>query len=226
MRNLLIAAALLPPRWRSPRPCSRRPSPPAAAAPNPPPNEQVIEPAVPRRDVRCRRSRTTTSSSAPSSARTPARTSAPASSTARASAITSPRTSSSRACTARPRSATRTSGRSCPGGVFPTTEEKLDYYNLSVGYNILPGEVFFGSKYAKASALYLIAGVGSTKFLEQSKQTINFGLGLRVFLKDWAAIQVDLRDHMYSLDLLGQRKSTQNLELTAGVDFLLLSPWP
>ena len=106
-----------------------------------------------------------------------------------------------------------------PGGVFPEPEEKLDYYNLSAGYNILPGEVFFGSKYAKASALYLIAGVGSTKFLEQRKQTVNFGLGLRVFLKDWAAIQVDFRDHIYSLDLLGQRKSTQNLELTAGATF-------
>lgn len=106
-----------------------------------------------------------------------------------------------------------------PGGIFPNEEEKLDYYNLSVGYNILPGEVFFGSRFAKASALYLIAGVGSTKFLEQSKQTINFGLGLRVFVKDWAAVQVDFRDHLYSLDLLGDRKSTHNLELTAGATF-------
>jgi outer membrane beta-barrel protein len=106
-----------------------------------------------------------------------------------------------------------------PGGVFPEKEETLSYYNLSVGYNILPGEVFFGSRYAMASALYLIVGVGSTKFLEQNKQTINFGLGYRVFLKDWAAIQVDFRDHLYTLDLLGQSKSTQNLELTAGVTF-------
>jgi outer membrane beta-barrel protein len=106
-----------------------------------------------------------------------------------------------------------------PGGVFPNQEETLQYYNLSIGYNILPGEVFFGSRYAKTSALYLIAGVGSTKFLEQSKQTINFGLGLRVFYADWGAIQVDFRDHVYSLDLLGTRKDTQNLELTAGFTF-------
>jgi outer membrane beta-barrel protein len=106
-----------------------------------------------------------------------------------------------------------------PGGLFPNQEEKLEYYNLSIGYNILPGEVFFGSKYAKASALYLIAGAGSTKFLEQRKQTINFGLGLRVFYADWGAIQVDFRDHVYSLDLLGTRKDTQNLELTAGFTF-------
>lgn len=106
-----------------------------------------------------------------------------------------------------------------PGGVFPQPKETLSYYNLSAGYNVLPGEVFFGRSFAKASALYLIAGIGSTRFLEQRKQTVNFGLGLRVFLKDWLSLQVDVRDHVYSLDLLGRRQSTQNLELTAGATF-------
>lgn len=104
-----------------------------------------------------------------------------------------------------------------PGGIFPRPQSTLSYYNLSAGYNILPGEVFFGKNLAKASALYLIGGIGSTSFLEQRKQTINFGLGLRVFLKDWAALQVDLRDHVFSLDLLGRRQNTHNLELSAGI---------
>jgi outer membrane beta-barrel protein len=104
-----------------------------------------------------------------------------------------------------------------PGGIFPRPKETLSYYNLSAGYNILPGEVFLGKNLAKASALYLIGGIGSTSFLEQRKQTINFGLGLRVLLKDWAALQVDFRDHVFSLDLLGRRQNTHNLELSAGV---------
>jgi outer membrane beta-barrel protein len=106
-----------------------------------------------------------------------------------------------------------------PGGVFPQPKETLSYYNLSAGYNILPGEVFIGKSYAKASALYLIGGIGSTNFLEQRRQTVNFGLGLRVFLADWAALQVDMRDHIFSLDLLGRRQNTQNLELSAGLTF-------
>jgi outer membrane beta-barrel protein len=106
-----------------------------------------------------------------------------------------------------------------PGGVFGQPEEKLTYYNLSVGYNLLPGEVFIGKSIAKANAIYLIAGIGSTKFNQKSSQTYNFGLGTRLMLKDWAAVQVDLRDHIFSMDLLGQRKSTQNLELTAGITF-------
>ncbi|HEY1393782.1 MAG TPA: outer membrane beta-barrel domain-containing protein [Methylibium sp.] len=106
-----------------------------------------------------------------------------------------------------------------PGGVFPQPREWLKYYNLSVGYNLLPGEVFFGNKVAKASAFYVIGGLGSTKFNDQSRQTINLGLGMRLFLRDWAAVQVDMRDHIFSLDLLGKRQNTQNLELTGGFTF-------
>jgi outer membrane beta-barrel protein len=106
-----------------------------------------------------------------------------------------------------------------PGGVFPQGKETLKYYNVSLGYNVLPGEVFIGRNHAKASALYLIGGVGSTKFIDQDRQTFNFGLGTRVFFTDWMAVQVDMRDHVYSLDLLGKRQDTQNLEFTAGITF-------
>ena len=106
-----------------------------------------------------------------------------------------------------------------PGGVFAEQKVSLSYYNLSAGWNILPGEVFLGSKRAKPAALYLIGGVGSTKFDQQRRPTFNLGFGYRVFLADWAALQLDMRDHIYSLDLLGKRQSTQNLELTGGIAF-------
>jgi outer membrane beta-barrel protein len=104
-----------------------------------------------------------------------------------------------------------------PGGVFPNEKEKLSYYNLSIGYNVLPGEVFIGAKRAKPSQLYLIGGVGSTKFDQQRRPTYNVGFGFRVFLIDAVALQLDMRDHIYSIDLLGKRQSTQNLELTGGL---------
>ena len=104
-----------------------------------------------------------------------------------------------------------------PGGVFGAETQKLAYYNLSVGYNILPGEVFLFSSRARPSQLFLIGGVGSTKFVDQRKPTYNFGFGFRVFLADWASLQLDLRDHIFSLDLLGKRSTTQNIEMTAGL---------
>jgi outer membrane beta-barrel protein len=104
-----------------------------------------------------------------------------------------------------------------PGGIFPAASEKLSYYNLSVGYNVLPGEVFLGRGNAKPMSFYLIGGVGSTSFNQQRQSTFNLGAGLRVYLNDHFALQFDARDHLFALDLLGKRQSTQNPELSAGV---------
>lgn len=104
-----------------------------------------------------------------------------------------------------------------PGGVFPNETESLSYVNLSAGVNLLPGEVFFGSKQARASAFYLIGGVGSTKFHTQTRQTMNVGFGLRMLTSGRVALRVDVRDHLFSIDLLGKRESTHNFEVTAGV---------
>jgi outer membrane beta-barrel protein len=106
-----------------------------------------------------------------------------------------------------------------PGGVFANRTEKLSYYNLAVVYNVLPGEVFIGSNRALASAFYLLGGLGSTNFNDQQRQTILLGVGARVFMKDSFALQVDMRDYLFSLDLLGKSQSTQNLELTFGASF-------
>jgi outer membrane beta-barrel protein len=106
-----------------------------------------------------------------------------------------------------------------PGGIFTDPKEKLSYYSLSVGYNLFPGEVFFGSKQARVSSMYLIGGVGSTDFVGQKRQTFNFGFGWRVLLGERAAMRVDLRDHVFSLDLLGRNQSTHNLEATLGFSY-------
>jgi outer membrane beta-barrel protein len=106
-----------------------------------------------------------------------------------------------------------------PGGFFGTPESTLSYYNISIGANVLPGEAFIGRKYAKATALYLIFGTGSTKFATQKKQTFNYGFGYRVMLAQWASAQLDVRDHVFSLDLLGRSQRTHNIEMTAGVTF-------
>lgn len=103
------------------------------------------------------------------------------------------------------------------GGMFPNPSEKLTYYNLSAGYNLLPGEVFFGRGTAKASALYVLVGVGSTKFVNVQQQTISYGFGTRLLFNDHVAARLDVRDHVFTLDLLGQRESTHNLEVSLGL---------
>ena len=112
-----------------------------------------------------------------------------------------------------------------PGGLFANPEETLKYYNLSAGYNILPGEVFWGRSTAFASSLYVIAGIGNTNFIASDKvnrrnrQTINYGAGLRVLFHDRFSVQMDMRQHIFDLDILGKNESTKNLEWTGGVSF-------
>ena len=103
-----------------------------------------------------------------------------------------------------------------PGGVFPQQKINLTYYNVTAGWNVLPGEVFIGSNRAKATSLYLLAGIGSTKLAERRRSTMNFGLGMRMLVADRAAFHVELRDHIFSIDLLGPRQTTHNIELTTG----------
>lgn len=95
-------------------------------------------------------------------------------------------------------------------------QRELTYYNLSIGYNIFPGEVFIGKDWAFNTAFYLIAGAGNTSFADEEHFTYNLGGGLRFFLTDWVALHADVRDHIFSHDLLGEDTTTQNLEAHLG----------
>jgi len=109
-----------------------------------------------------------------------------------------------------------------PGGVLGSGRQSLDVGTLSVGVNVLPGEVFLGARRARPSQLYLLGGIGSTDFAGQKRQTFALGLGVKVLATQRLALRVDplrvdLRDHVYTLDLLGQRERTHNLQMTAGL---------
>jgi outer membrane beta-barrel protein len=103
------------------------------------------------------------------------------------------------------------------GGVLSEPQQKLNYYNLSAGWNVLTGEAFFGRRTAKALQSYVVAGIGSTDFAGQRKQTLHVGMGLRVLFNDRFSVQFDARDHLFPLDILGRKQNTHNLEFTTGL---------
>jgi len=92
------------------------------------------------------------------------------------------------------------------------SERDYYYYNLSLGYNILPGEVFLGEGRAYNTNLYLIAGLGATRFAGDDRFTVNVGAGYRLLLTDSVALHIDFRDHLYDIDLFGEEKTVHNLE--------------
>lgn len=96
------------------------------------------------------------------------------------------------------------------------SERRLTYYDLSLGYNFLPGEVFIGRNLAMTSAFYILGGFGGTDFAGDTKFTVNFGAGYRVVPVDWLAIHVQVQDHLFQSSVLGTAKLTNNLEALIG----------
>ena len=92
------------------------------------------------------------------------------------------------------------------------SQRTMTYYNLNLGYNILPGEVFLGEGRAYNTNLYLIAGLGSTRFAGDDRFSVNVGAGYRFLLSDAVALHLDFRDHLFDIDLLGEEKTAHNLE--------------
>jgi len=101
--------------------------------------------------------------------------------------------------------------------IISDSERTYTYYNLNVGYNLLPGEGYIGEGRAYNTNFYLIAGLGSTTFAGDDRFTVNFGAGYRFLLNDSVALHVDFRDHLFDIDILGEEKTTHNLEGHLGV---------
>lgn len=96
------------------------------------------------------------------------------------------------------------------------SERRFTYYDLSLGYNFLPGEAFIGRGRAMTSAFYILGGIGSTDFAGDTKFTVNFGAGYRVVPVDWLAVHITVQDRVFQSSLLGTAKLTNNIEARIG----------
>jgi outer membrane beta-barrel protein len=113
----------------------------------------------------------------------------------------------------------RTSYENLSGSADLLTDSERDYtyYALSAGWNALPGEIFLGKNRAYNTAFYLVAGIGNTTFAGDDRFTVNGGFGYRILPDDWIAVHFDVRDHVYDIDLLGEKKIVNNLEAHLGL---------
>ena len=100
--------------------------------------------------------------------------------------------------------------------LFSDDERDYSYYNLSLGWNALPGEIFVFDKYAFKSDFYFIAGAGSTEFLGDNWFTVTLGAGYRLLLNDSVAWRLDIRDHIYDREAFGAKETTNNIEWSTG----------
>jgi outer membrane beta-barrel protein len=95
-------------------------------------------------------------------------------------------------------------------------ERRFTYYDLSLGYNFLPGEVFIGKNLAMTSALYMIGGIGAVKFAGDQDFSVDFGAGYRVLPTDWLAIHLDMKDLVFRTNIFGVNQLKNNLQVFIG----------
>jgi outer membrane beta-barrel protein len=100
--------------------------------------------------------------------------------------------------------------------ILSDAERRFTYYNLSLGYNFLPGEVFIGRNLAMTSALYTIGGIGNVTFAGDHNFTVNFGAGFRVLPTDWLALHIDVQDLVFKSNVIGVYQLKNNLQATIG----------
>lgn len=98
-------------------------------------------------------------------------------------------------------------------------DREYSYYDLAIGWNVLPGEIFLGKGRAMNSALYLVAGAGNTTFGGDDFFTTTIGAGFRVLPADFIAVSLDVRDHIFDFDRTGTDKTTHNLEYGLGLSW-------
>ncbi|HVC02772.1 MAG TPA: outer membrane beta-barrel domain-containing protein [Steroidobacteraceae bacterium] len=115
-----------------------------------------------------------------------------------------------------------TAGTTSLQDVFPNitilsnSGKQFTYYDLDVGYDVLPGEVYLGRGRAFNTALYTTLGMGDVKFADKDQFALNFGVGERILITDWLAMHMDVRDHIFETDLTGRTKNVDNIEATLG----------
>ena len=101
--------------------------------------------------------------------------------------------------------------------VVSNSGRQFTYYDLNVGYNVLPGEIFLGRGRAFNNALYVTLGMGAVKFADEDQFALNFGVGDRILVTDWLALHLDVKDHVFESTLFGVDKNVHNIEATLGI---------
>jgi outer membrane beta-barrel protein len=98
------------------------------------------------------------------------------------------------------------------GPLLTSKERQFRYWTAGFGWNVLPGEMFLRGDRAYNSAIYLVAGAGSTSFAGADRFTVTFGTGIRMLIGDSLAAHLDFRDHIMEVDVFGKSKQTHNFE--------------
>lgn len=100
-------------------------------------------------------------------------------------------------------------------------DRDLTYYNASLGFNALPGEVFIGESAAFNTDIYFLIGAGTTEFASDRMFTINAGVGIRFIAYDWLAVHLTFQDLIFEkvgvIDPANSGDAAHNMQYTTSI---------
>ncbi len=110
----------------------------------------------------------------------------------------------------------RTSFERLSGGapLLSDDEREVEYYLVTLGFNLMPGEAFITDSTTFNTVFYLTAGVGTTTFAGDDRFTIAYAFGYRTLFADGFSIDIEMRDLIFEMDIFGETESTNNLEFS------------
>jgi len=102
--------------------------------------------------------------------------------------------------------------------LLSSSERQVEYYLVSLGFNLFPGEAFVTDSTTFNSVFYVSGGLGSTRFAGDDRYTIGLAAGYRTLFADGFSVDVEMRDLIFDMDIFGEEETTHNLELTVALN--------
>ena len=101
------------------------------------------------------------------------------------------------------------------------SEREIEYYLVSLGFNLFPGEAFFTDSTTFNTVFYISGGVGNTTFAGDDRYTIAYAVGHRTIFADGFSLDFEMRNLLFDMDIFGSEESTNNLEFTISLNLFL-----
>ncbi|MCP4471718.1 MAG: outer membrane beta-barrel domain-containing protein [Gammaproteobacteria bacterium] len=114
----------------------------------------------------------------------------------------------------------KTSFEKLSGGapLLSDSERDVEYYLISLGFNLFPGEAFLTDSTTFNTVFYISGGLGSTDFAGDERHTLTYAAGHRTVFTDNFSLDIEMRDLVFDMDIFGKEETTHNLEFTVAVN--------
>lgn len=101
-----------------------------------------------------------------------------------------------------------------------SADRDFEYFSVAGAYRLVHGRSFFGPRRKYDSDIYVLFGPQRVSFANNDEWGWTFGISYRTVFTDWLTANVDIREHSFEREFIGDTKQTFNTEFRIGVNAL------